>query len=345
MPVATAPSRRYPARMATSDSPFPQQVVIEPTAACNQQCIFCGRTYMERPKKTMTQEIFRRIADEIASESPDTELWPTFMGEATLLGQKLYDWIAYARKVGCRKITLNTNGTKLNEKTIPALLDCGIDRLIVSCDAHTAETHARVRPGRHTEGLPGIYRGVHHILELMNQKKTKTPIVEMQFSVFEENEHEFEAFRTYWLAQGVIVKIRPKVFWSGEVEGGEKRAHEKDRVPCLWSLDTAAIQWNGNVVMCAIDCDGKYVAGNIQMQSLKQIWTGPLRWMRELQLAKRFKELPSVCRECPDWKVKRAQVFFPNDALQAEYEAYVRRGRTFTPEHFWNSPAVSNSPA
>jgi len=70
------------------------------------------------------------------------------------------------------------------------------------------------------------------------------------------------------------------VFWSGNVEVGASRAQQKDRVPCLWSLDTAAIQWNGNVVMCAIDCDGKYVAGNIQMQALKEIWNGPLRWMR-----------------------------------------------------------------
>ena len=28
--------------------------------------------------------------------------------------------------------------------------------------------------------------------------------------------------------------------------------------------------------MCAIDCEGKYVAGNLSQQSLKEIWNGPL---------------------------------------------------------------------
>ena len=34
-------------------TPFPQQLVVEATAACNQNCIFCGRTYMTRAKKTL----------------------------------------------------------------------------------------------------------------------------------------------------------------------------------------------------------------------------------------------------------------------------------------------------
>ncbi|NJM85173.1 MAG: hypothetical protein HC839_02785, partial [Leptolyngbyaceae cyanobacterium RM2_2_21] len=78
------------------------------------------------------------------------------------------------------------------------------------------------------------------------------------------------------------------------------------RKPCLWAFDSAAIQWNGNVVMCPIDCDGKYVAGNIQLQSLKEIWGGSLRWIRGNSIVRNgFRELPQICRECPDWEVKK----------------------------------------
>lgn len=324
----------------TAPRDFPQQVVIETTAACNQDCIFCGRTYMQRPKKTMTAETFEKIVTEIGRESPDTEIWPTFMGEAMLLGKKLFDWIALARRAGCRKITLNTNGTKLTEANARAILECGIDRFIISCDAHTPETHALVRPGKHTKGLTGVYAGALFLIEEMKRTNRTWPLIEMQFSIFDENQHEVDEFRRYWLDQGVIVKVRPKVHWSGTVEGSARST--EPRTPCLWSLDTAAIHWNGSVVMCAIDCDGKYVAGSVQMQTLKEIWNGPLRWLRELQLAGRFKELPSVCRECPDWKVKRAQVFFPDESSRVHYEEYVRRGRTFTPAHFWD---IAGAPA
>jgi radical SAM protein with 4Fe4S-binding SPASM domain len=325
-------------------SPFPQQLVIEVTAGCNQQCINCGRTYMERPKKTMKRAMFERIVDEVGVENPYTEVWPTFMGEAMLLGDRLFDLIEYARRAGCQKITLNTNGTRLNEHVIPRLLSCGIDRLIISCDAHTPETHAVVRPAinKHaTAGLDGIYQGARLLLEAMRQTSSEL-LLEMQFSIFDENQHEVDAFRQYWLEQGAIVKVRPKVFWSGTVRGGQRRDVSKNRAPCLWAMDSAAIQWNGNVVMCPIDCDGKYVAGNIELQTLKDIWNGALKWNRELHLQRRFRELPEVCRRCPDWEVKKAHVYFPDSTSQEHYETYVRKGRVFTPEHFWNEPSREN---
>lgn len=313
---------------------FPQQLVIELTSACNQGCIFCGRTYMERPIGHMPRPIFDKIVEEVGSVSPYTEIWPAFMGESMLLGNELFERLAYARKVGCQKITLNTNGTLLNEKTVPRVLEGNWDRLIVSCDAHTPETHAKVRPGRKTEGLDGIYKGVHLLIDLMRKQGLKKPLVEMQFSIFEENEHEVEAFIAFWLERGVVVKTRPKVYWSGLVEGGAPRVTTgPSRNTCLWAMDTACIHETGNVVMCALDSEGKYVAGSVETQTLRDIWNGPLKWIRELHMRKRFPELPEVCRKCPDWQVKRANAHFPSPEVRAEYEEYIRLGRVFMQKH------------
>jgi MoaA/NifB/PqqE/SkfB family radical SAM enzyme len=320
-----------PETVRATHTPFPQQVVIEVTAACDQNCIYCGRTFMERPKKTMRPEVFRKIVDEVARENPYCEVWPTFMGEALLLGERLFKLIRYAREVGCQKITLNSNGNRLTEANVEGLLSCGLDRFIVSCDGHTRETYEKIRRGGQFERL---YGGIHRLLETMRARNLKRPLVELQFSVFEENEHEVEAFKHYWLAQGVVVKSRPKVYWSGMVDGGEHRVStDASRVPCLWAMDTMAIHWNGSVVQCAIDCDGKSVAGSVERSSLKEIWNGPLGWTRELHLQGRFRELPEACRKCTDWNVKRAHAFFPSDEMREEYEAYIRKGRVFFQEH------------
>ena len=199
---------------------FPQQCVIEVTAACDQACIHCGRNFMERPKKTMKPEVFERIVDEIARESPDCEVWPTFMGEALLLGKKLFRLVKYARNAGCRKITLNSNGNRLTEENISGLLDCGLDRFIVSCDGHSAKTYESIRVGGRFDRL---YKGIHRLLERMRVDGLKRPLIELQFSIFDENQHEVEDFKKYWLDQGVVVKSRPKVYWSGLVEGGGHR--------------------------------------------------------------------------------------------------------------------------
>jgi hypothetical protein len=308
-------------------TPFPQQLVLEATAGCDQQCVFCGRTYMARPKKTMRPELFRKIVDEVAQESPYTEVWPTFMGEALLLGDRLFSLIRYAREVGCRKITLNSNGNRLSEKNIDGLLDCGLDRFILSCDGHTKETYEKIRVGGKFERL---YDGAHRLIDTMRRRGLRRPLLEMQFSVFDENEHEAEPFTQYWLAQGVVVKVRPKLHWSGFVPGGQQRVPaDMKRVPCLWAMDTMGIHWNGNIVACVVDCDGKYVAGNAEVSTLKAVWDGPLKWIRELHRQERFTELPQICRECTDWPVKKAQAYFPDDETRREYEAYVRLGRVF----------------
>lgn len=316
--------------MAYVHTPFPQQLVIESTAACDQECIFCGRTYMDRPKKTMRTEMFERVAAEVGAESPYTEIWPTFMGEALLLGDRLFKWIRYARDQGCRKITLNTNGNRLTQHTIDLLLDSGLDRFIVSCDGFTKETYEKVRVGGVYEKLSG---GIHLLIDTMRRRGLRRPLLELQFSVFDENEHEVEDFKKYWLAEGVVVKVRPKLYWAGTVAGGDHRVKlDATRDPCLWALDTCGIHANGNVVMCVVDCEGKYVAGNVETQTVKEIWNGPLKWIRELHLRRRFKDLPEICRKCTDYEVKKAQAFFPDEQTRAEYEAYVRLGRVLMQE-------------
>lgn len=323
-------------------TPYPQQLVLEVTAACNQKCVFCGRTYMERPVRHMPRALWDKVVEEVGSESPYTELWPAFMGESMLLGDELFDRLAAARRAGCRKITLNTNGTLLDEKTVPRVLEGNWDRFIVSCDAHTPETHAKVRPGRKTRGLQGIYAGVHLLLDLMARRGLRRPIVEMQFSIFDENEHEVDAFTRYWLAQGAVVKTRPKVYWGGMVAGGEPRVTTgAERATCLWALETACVHATGNVVMCALDTEGKYVAGSIETQTLGEVWNGPLKWIRELHMRRRFTELPEICRRCPDWQVKRASAQFPGPEIRKEYEQYVRMGRVFMQDH----PLAAGEPA
>lgn len=311
---------------------FPEQLVIETTAACNQACIFCGRTYMNRPKKTMAPALFCKIVDEVGKVSPYTEVWPTFMGEALLLGRKLWDLIAYAKAAGCRKITLNSNGSRLDQdENIEGVLSSGVDRFIVSFDAFTRATHLVVRPGiEDKHGVPRDFYtpmmlGFQRLLDERRRRGLQRPILEAQFSCFDENEHEREVFVDYWLDRGAVVKTRPKLYWAGQVNGG---APLPERVPCLWAKESMAIHWNGNVVACPVDAAGEFVAGNVNEQSVSEIWRGPLRDLRKLHVDKMWDDLPAPCKTCPDWHTKEAVTYFSGVAAHVNYEAYVRHGRS-----------------
>jgi radical SAM superfamily enzyme YgiQ (UPF0313 family) len=40
--------------------PFPRQIQVETSNICNHSCEFCAYTLMERPKRHMKQDLFRR---------------------------------------------------------------------------------------------------------------------------------------------------------------------------------------------------------------------------------------------------------------------------------------------
>lgn len=306
---------------------FPPQVVIESTAACNQSCTFCGRTYLERQKGHMPRPIFNRIVDEIARESPLTEILPAYMGEALLLGDELFVRMATARRLGCKKITLNTNGT-LVEKYAARLCDGDIDRVSISCDAHSQRTHQLVRPSKKGGGLEAVYRGVHALLDERAKRSQKRPFIEVGFTVFDETEHEVEEFVEHWSKYDVVVKTRPKGFHAGTVPGGDfRKSMGAERTPCGWLVDTMTVLWNGNVVLCAADVDARFLAGNIEQQTLRQMWNGSLKWVRELQFRGRYRDLPKICRGCTDWQSRASHTFYPSEEVKKEYLEFVRLGR------------------
>ncbi len=227
---------------------FPPQVVIESTAACNQNCTFCGRSYLERPKGHMPRAIYNRIVDEIARESPLTEILPAYMGEALLLGDELFDRMATARRLGCRKITLNTNGT-LVEKHVDRLLEGNIDRISVSCDAHTEATPSPSKATTKVSGLEGcVLPACTGCLEERARRGLARPFVEVGFTVFGETEHEVDDFVRYWSSYDVIIKTRPKGFlYAGTVPGGDYRITTGEgRTPCGWlgRHDDGPLEWH-----------------------------------------------------------------------------------------------------
>jgi len=68
----------------------------------------------------------------------------------------------------------------------------------------------------------------------------------------------------------------------------------------------------GKVVTCAVDLDAKFIAGDINHQSLKEVWNGKLKELRQSHLLKQFHALPENCRECKDWQAARADYYSVN---------------------------------
>jgi MoaA/NifB/PqqE/SkfB family radical SAM enzyme len=286
---------------------FPPQLVIENTSACNQQCIHCSHRELERPKRHMARDLWNKIVEEVGRESPHTEIWPTFYGEALVMGPEIWDRIDYAAQVGCANLVLNSNGTVLRRKQhIDRILRSPLKRFILSLDGLSKPVYEKIR---YLGVWEETYGGVEELLQRKQATGTVYPIIICQFSLMEENEHEVEAFREYWNARGAEVKVRPKLEWTatGTVRSSRIDHATEFRIACPWGNNTMAIHQDGSAVTCAVDYAGRVKVGNARDLSVKELWRRLGETVRRPHRERRWQDIPDICKGCRDWQTAGAE--------------------------------------
>jgi radical SAM protein with 4Fe4S-binding SPASM domain len=257
----------------------------------------------------MERWLWDKIVEEIGRESPECELWPTFYGEALILGRngELWDRLNHAASVGCRNLVLNSNGTLLDRcDNIEGVLRSPLRRFILSLDGLTESTFESIRVGARREH---VYAAVEQLLERKARSGQVYPVITCQFSRMAQNAHEVEAFRAYWKARGAEVKVRPMLEWtaSGSVRTDTIDHQSFFRIACPWANNTMAIHQNGDVVACAVDYEGRFKAGNVARQSLKAVWADLGAGLRRAHREHRWTDLPELCQGCGDWQTAGAE--------------------------------------
>jgi len=297
---------------------FPPQLVIENTARCNFRCSHCHHHELQRKQGTMSAELWTKIVAEVAEKAPDIELWPTFYGEALAIGKKIYGRIRQAADLGLTNLTLNSNGSYCRDGNNDLILTCGLKKFILSLDGFTKETFERIRYTLDPHGkFEPVYAGVRDLLRRkkeLDAQGAATPLIICQYSKMDENEHEAEAFKDYWLSLGADVKIREKLTWTGFVPAGNLTKNYQQRIACPWANNTCAVHWNGDVVACAVDNEGRFVAGNVNDQTIEEVWKGRLAAFRRTHREHIWDDLPELCQGCLDWQAVGASYYTPAGA-------------------------------
>lgn len=292
-----------------TEHPFPPQLVVENTSICNLTCIHCSHRELQRQKRHMDRDLWDKIVEEVGRESPNCEIWPTFYGEALIMGyqNELWDRLDYADKVGCQNLVLNSNGQLLDRwDNIEKVLNSPLKRFILSLDGLSKETFETIREGAQWEV---VYPAVEELCRRRLERGQTYPTITAQFSLMRQNAHEAEAYRAYWKARGAEVKVRPMLEWtaSGSVRTDTIVHDDPFRIACPWGNNTMAIHQNGDVVACAVDYEGRFKVGNIREISVKEAWQRLGERLRKPHREHRWADIPDLCKGCGDWQVAGAE--------------------------------------
>jgi len=307
---------------------LPPLLHVELTNACNLECPMCPRNEMKRKVGFMPVPLATKIAAEAAGQSEFVTLhaW----GESILHPQ--FDQIVAGFRQRGIQTMLSTNGNLLNDQRADRLLDSGLDFLVFSLDAVTEETYNQVRVGG---DFKDTVQKIEAFLAKAKARRCRTFCV-CQLIYMSVNKAEALAFKAKWQALGAHVWLKPFSVWNGEAD--DIREFHPDQAKlrpwanlCDWPWRQMVIHWNGNVVPCCNDYDGAVVFGNVEKQTLAEVWNGqPMVVFRDAHVKGRA--TIEFCRKCPyaslgtlKQAVFMGVSYLTSLKLQTRYENYFKK--------------------
>lgn len=292
---------------------FPNTVLIDTVSFCNLKCSMCVHKAMKRKKSFMDWNIYTKIIDEVAAKNKDARIWMEFFGDPFVRAKykpTIFDMVKYAKDKGLRDVVINTNGCLMNEENARKIIAAGIDAIYVGIDAFSEKTYNENRcGGNYQETVNNLLT----LLRIKKEEKLDKLNVYAQFVEMDNNINERQAFVDFWTSKGAYVKIRPMVTWAGKIDREVKTENLKNRMPCSWIMDCIVIADDGRVPNCACDLDVSNSFGNINENSIEEIWNTTIKDFRAKHLEHRFDELNDICKNCRDWQSSGEMIYEPKN--------------------------------
>lgn len=279
---------------------FPLNVAIEVSNGCNLNCIMCNHDKLTRAKGTMEMSLYKKIIDEIALENPSTRIWLDFYGEPLLLRYRLYYMIRYAKEHGLKNVCLNTNVTLMNPEMSDMLLDSGIDFISFDVYGFSKEVLESISVGANRDV---VYENVDYFLQEKKRRNLTNMVAEVKVLELDQNRHEVNQILQYWRAKGAWTTLRRGFTWGGSLGDIVTHSVTIDRIACGNSVSLCAITQDGYVSSCAMDYDTKTIYGNVNNDSIRNIWAYRNRELVDHHLNHEWDKLPEVCKRCTDWTI------------------------------------------
>ncbi len=279
--------------------PLPLTAMIEVSSRCNLRCPLCsvGRGALSR-KGDLPVEVFARLVRDLAPTVKRLALHN--LGEP-LLHRELPELVRIAKAAGIPSVFLSTNLAVDVPERVDALARSGIDELVCSLDAASAETYPVYRVG----GRWDVVERNLTALVAARRSVARGPSVRLQFLRFRHNEGDLDAFRALARRHGVGFEIKVASAPASEVDAWlpddpalRRTSREPDHGWCTRPYDHTTVLSTGVVVPCCKDADGRVPLGDVSATPFAEIWAGAAYRALRTRIRTDKASLP-MCRTCP----------------------------------------------
>lgn len=277
---------------------LPVQISIEPTNICNFKCSFCNQSnpnhFKARQAGSIKIDDYEHILNRIKNECKDIKIISLTLDGEPVLHKDLAEMIKKTNQKGFF-VRFSSNGSKIDHNFLERTKDLSyLISIDFSLDKDGFEKH-RGNNGswylvdnnlKEIINYFNINKGLH--LEIFENSAYYTGLNTALSNLKLMKEHYGKMPRlTYGLRRyHKIINGDTQTFPNNKYYG------------CFYPWTSLTITWNGDVVTCCRDLDGKYILGNIFQSSIRDIWNGQkYLHLREAILKQNLQSIPS-CRSC-----------------------------------------------
>ena len=282
------------------EAPFPKNLMIELTNACNLRCSMCYNRLMRRKKGFMDMDTYKLVLDNAAEIG--IKMIGLYTTGESFLHPQIFDFIKLAKDKGFEYVYLTTNGNVLNEEKIKKIFESGLDSIKFSIDGISKESYEKIRIGGNFEAL---YRNIKMLGEMRDRMKSKLKIY-ASFVLTNENAHELKEFKNFW--KGLIDEVMIAVVGNQSnlqseefnklIPGELRNKVVKTRDYCNLLWNRIIMTYDGKFTVCSEDFEADLVYGDIHNESMKDAWNNEKMKAYRAMWKKRDFRLSPRCVTC-----------------------------------------------
>ena len=283
--------------------PLPSVILIENTNCCNAQCVMCPRETLTRKRGFMEFGLFEKIMKELSSASRKPVVHLHGFGEP-LLDESLPERIMLAKTCGIKHTYLVTNASLLFPETSRKIIDAGLDAMKISFYGTDEESYRATMRG--LDFKVALYN-IREFVRIRTELKKRTPKLILQYLPQESNGAKTEEFQSLW--RSVLDKRAGDCMNLSSLDNfGGGRAYnivgERIVSVCFYPWAALSVLCDGRAVTCCMDYNGVQGVGNLNFQSVMEIWNGPVLSAIRRNFGKLDYSGFSTCL-CCDWVRRR----------------------------------------
>jgi MoaA/NifB/PqqE/SkfB family radical SAM enzyme len=255
--------------------PWPSQILIENTNCCNARCVMCPQDTLTRKRGFMAFALFEKIMTELSGARRKPVVHLHGFGEP-LLDPLLPERIKLAKSCGIGQTYIVTNASLLFPKTARSLILAGLDAMKISCyGTDEVSYNATMRQLDFKVTLQNI----KDFMRIRKETKRTTPKLILQYLPQKSNGAKTAEFQSLW--RSLPDKIASDCLNISSLDnfGGGKSYNlvgEKIVSVCFYPWSALSVLWDGRAVTCCVDYNGVQGVGDVNVQSVREIWNGPV---------------------------------------------------------------------